>query len=137
MVFQYWPITGIVRVRIVQHKRTAWIHIANKILSINQYQRKDSSLMSKLTCVKYKRYSFCGGWNTINLIIYNHKIVITDKIQKYVVKWYHMYLHHPGWYRTDSIIHQFFTGLELDAPFERKSSFMILSNVKNGQLKIW
>ena len=47
---------------------------------------------------------FCGGRNTINFVTFKDKIVIPQLIQKYVVKWYHMYLLHPGIYRKEAMI---------------------------------
>ena len=57
---------------------------------------------------KILKYAFRGGHNTIHLITYNDKIVIPKKIQKYAVKWYHLYLLHPGLCRTEAISHQYF-----------------------------
>ena len=45
---------------------------------------------------KYVKGSFRGGQNTINLITYNKKTVIPEKIQKYKGKWYFTYPLHPG-----------------------------------------
>ena len=38
--------------------------------------------------------------------MYRDKIVIPLKLQKYVVKWYHTYLLHPGLDKTEVIIYQ-------------------------------
>ena len=62
--------------------------------------------MEKLNCVKYTKGSFRGGWNTIELITYENKIVIPQKLQKYVVKWHHTYLLHRGLNRTEAVIRQ-------------------------------
>ena len=62
--------------------------------------------MSKLTGAEYKRGSFCGGNNTINLITYNNKIFVPYKLQKYIVKWYHTYLLDPRQNQTESTILQ-------------------------------
>ena len=62
--------------------------------------------MEKIKCTKYKKGSFHGGRNTIELVTYEGKIAIPQKLQKYVVKWYHTYLLHPGMDRIEAIIHQ-------------------------------
>ena len=64
---------------------------------IDQYSCKCTCMMEKLTCARYKSGSFCEVQNNINIIRYNDKIVIPDKLQKYVVKWYHIYLIHTVW----------------------------------------
>ena len=58
-------------------------------LSVQFFLEPVPSLAEKFRCVHFERDSFCGDKNTINLIMYNDKVVIPDKIQKYVVKWYH------------------------------------------------
>ena len=62
--------------------------------------------MEKLKCAKYKKSSFCGSRNTIELVTYNGKIVIPQKIQKYIVKYYHTYILHPGLDRMWAVIFQ-------------------------------
>ena len=49
---------------------------------VDRYQREDPFLTEKLKCVKYQKGSFCGGQNTIELVTYEDKIVIPQKIQK-------------------------------------------------------
>ena len=49
---------------------------------------------------------FCEGRNTIEIVMYKDKIAIPQKLQKYVVKWYHMYLIHPGLDRIYALIFQ-------------------------------
>ena len=56
--------------------------------------------------VEYKKGYFCGVRKTIKLVTYKDKIVIPQKLQKYVVKWYHTYLLHPGLDRMEAIILQ-------------------------------
>ena len=51
--------------------------------------------MEKLDCEKCQKGSFHGGWNSVKLVTYKDKITIPQKLQKYVVKWYHEYLLHP------------------------------------------
>ena len=63
---------------------------------IDRYQREDPFLIEKLKCAEFTKDSFRGGRNTIDLITHKDKIVIPQKLQKYVVKWYHTYLLHPG-----------------------------------------
>ena len=49
---------------------------------IEQYQRKDSILTSKLKTAKYKCYYFQGSINTmIYIIICENRIVILQKLQ--------------------------------------------------------
>ena len=62
--------------------------------------------MGNLKCAKYKKGSFCGDRNTIELVTYISKIEIPHKLQKYVLKWYHMYILHPGLYRTEAMVLQ-------------------------------
>ena len=76
--------------------------------------------MEKLTCRNYKRDSFHGGYSTINLIMYNNKIVIPDKIPDYVVKWYHTRLIHSGIDLTEATFTNICTGLALDHTSRRK-----------------
>ena len=71
---------------------------------IHRYQREDPFLMEELNGKKHQKGSFYGGWNTILLITYKNKIVIPQKIQKYVVNWYHMYLLNPELDRTEATI---------------------------------
>ena len=75
---------------------------------IDCYQQYHPSLTEKLNCAKYKKGSFHGSRNTIKLVTYKDKIIIPQNFQKYVVKWYHMYLLHTGMDRTESMIRQHF-----------------------------
>ena len=81
---------------------------------INHYQREDPLLTEKLKCAEYKKGYFCGGRNTIELVTYEGRILIPHKIKKYVVKWYHTYLLHPGLDRTEAKIrqHLYWTGIK-------------------------
>ena len=63
--------------------------------TIDQYQREEPVLLEKLNSAEYQKGSFRGGRNTIKLVTYKNKILIPQKLQKYVVKWYHTYLLHP------------------------------------------
>ena len=65
---------------------------------INRYQREDLVLSEKLNSAEYKKGSFRGGQNTIKIGTYKDKIFISQKLQKYVVKWYHNYLLCTGLY---------------------------------------
>ena len=49
---------------------------------IDRYQQGDPFLTEKLKCKKYTKGSFCGGQNTIELVTYEDKIVIPQKLQK-------------------------------------------------------
>ena len=60
----------------------------------------------KLNCAEYTKCYFSGGWNTIEIVMYNGRILTSQKLQKYVVKWYHMYLLHTGLDRTEAMVHQ-------------------------------
>ena len=73
---------------------------------IDRYHREYHFLTEKSKCETYKKGYFCGGRNTIKLVTYEGKIVISQKLQKYVLKWYHTYLLHPGPDRTDEMILQ-------------------------------
>ena len=73
---------------------------------INCYYRGDPFLMEKLKYRNYTKGSFRGGQRTIELVTYNSNIVITKKLQKYVVQWYHTYFLHPGLDRTEAMICQ-------------------------------
>ena len=72
---------------------------------IDQYQQEDPILRGKLKCTKYIKGSFHGGRITINLVTFNDNIFIPRIIQRYAVKWYHVYLLHLILYITESIIH--------------------------------
>ena len=67
---------------------------------IDWYQREDPFRTEKVNCTKYQKGTFCEGRNTIEIVTYKDKILIPQKLLKYVVKWYHKYLLHPGMYRT-------------------------------------
>ena len=81
---------------------------------IDRCQREDPFLTEKLKCKQFTRGSFRGGQNTIYLKTYKDKIVIRQKLQKYVVKWYHTYLLHPGLEQTEEMIlqHLYWQGLK-------------------------
>ena len=74
---------------------------------IDRYHQEDSFL-KKIKCTEFTKGYFCGGWNTIYLITYKDKTVISQKLQKYVVKWYHTYMINPGLYQTEATILQHF-----------------------------
>ena len=75
---------------------------------IGRYQRGDPFLTEKIKCAIYKKGSFRGGRNTIELVTHEGKIFIPQKLQKYVVKWYHTYILLPGIYRMEAMICQHF-----------------------------
>ena len=70
--------------------------------------------MEKLKCAEYTKDCFFRGWSTIDLITYKDKIGLPQKLQKYLVKWYHTYLLHPVLDRTEAIIiqHLYLTGIK-------------------------
>ena len=47
-------------------------------------------------CANYQKGSLRRLWYTKELGTYKNKISVPQKLQKYVVKWYHTYLLHPG-----------------------------------------
>ena len=73
---------------------------------IDRYNWDYPSLHEKLNCAKYKGYFFHGGRNTIKLVTYKNKIVILQKLQRYVVNWYHVHILHPGMDLTDEMVFQ-------------------------------
>ena len=75
-----------------------------KFTTLDPYQWEDPVIQAKLIRAKYKKVSFRGVRNTITLITYQDKIVIPQKIQKYVLHWYHTYLLHTGIDWTDTMI---------------------------------
>ena len=69
---------------------------------IQRYQRAEPSIIAKYKNGTYHKGYFHGGSNiNLNLITYEDKIVIPEKIQSYVLNWYHTYLLHPGVDRTE------------------------------------
>ena len=62
--------------------------------TIDLYHQEHTALLEKLNSAEYQKGSFCGDRNTIENVTYRK--VIPQKLKKYVVKWYHMYLLHPG-----------------------------------------
>ena len=75
---------------------------------IDRYQQEYPFLTKKLKCAKYKKGSFHGGQSNIELVTHEDKIVIPQKLQKYVVKWYHSYILNPGMDQTEAMISQHF-----------------------------
>ena len=74
---------------------------------IDQYQQKDPILKAKYNVGTYQKRFFCGGSNIyLNLITCNDNIVILSILQSYVLRWYHIYLLHPGMDGTEAIIFQ-------------------------------
>ena len=53
---------------------------------IYRYKWEDPVLSEKLNSAEYQKGSFRGGRNIIKLVTYKDKIVIPQKLQKYVVK---------------------------------------------------
>ena len=81
------------------------IHIYFKLIEC--YQQEETFLTKKHVQNYHKGY-FSRGRNTIALVTRKDKLVIPQLIQRYVVKWYHMHLLHPGIDRTEAIIRQHF-----------------------------
>ena len=73
---------------------------------IDRYQREDSFILEKPNYEEYQKDSFCGGQNTIKLVTYKYKIVLPQKVQKYVMIWYHIYLLCNRLDKTEAMIHQ-------------------------------
>ena len=73
---------------------------------IDRYQREYLFLTEKLNSIEYQEGSFRGGQNTIKLEMHKSKIVITQKLQKYVVKCYHTYILHLGLDKIEAMIRQ-------------------------------
>ena len=65
---------------------------------IYYYQREDPFLTEKPKCAEFTKGSYCRGRNTIGRITYKDKIVIPQKLQKYIVKWYQTRLQYPRLY---------------------------------------
>ena len=75
------------------------------LILITQYQRMEPILMDKYEYITYYKGYFCGDSNKdLNLITYEDNIVITTKLQNYVLHWYHMCILHPGMDRTKANI---------------------------------
>ena len=63
--------------------------------------------MGKYDDGTYHKSYFCGGSNIYNnLIPCEDKIVITSKLESYVLHLYHIYLLHPGMDRMEVMICQ-------------------------------
>ena len=75
-----------------------------KLIDINQLEYP--VLTEKLKVIEYQKSYFCRGQNTKEIVIYKDKIVILQKLQKYVVKWHHTYLLHPVLNKTEAMICQ-------------------------------
>ena len=91
----------------LRHQRTPRGHAFSTI----QYYRPLSAGRlcpngNKLKCANYTKGYFCRGRDTIELVTYDGKIVIPQKLQKHIVEWYHTYLLHPGPDITEAIILQ-------------------------------
>ena len=84
------------------------------------YQRQYLTLTEKLTGAEYSMGSFRVVRNTIKVVMYKDKIFILQKFQKYVVKWYHTYIFHPGLDLTEDIIlqHLYCTGIRISVQKE-------------------
>ena len=65
-------------------------------------------LTGELKLAEYIKDYFRGGRIIIQLLTCEDKIVISYKLQKYVVKWYHTYLLHPVMDIMEEIICQHF-----------------------------
>ena len=63
-------------------------------------------LVEKHKHVNYQIGCFCGGNNTIKLTTYNNTMILSKKIQRYVVKWNHAYLLHTLIDRMESNTYQ-------------------------------
>ena len=63
--------------------------------------------------------------------MYKDKIVVSQKLQTYVVKWYHMYVLHTVLDQIVAIILQHFTGQPLENPSKWKSRDVTHVNLQN------
>ena len=100
---------------------------------IDRYHLEDPFLTEKINCAKYQKGSFHGGRNTIELVTYKNKVLIPQKLQKYVVNWYHTYILHPGLDITEAIIcrHLYWSGIR-EAVLKEVTNCGV-SNVQNSQ----
>ena len=72
---------------------------------IQKHQREGYSITDKYKYGTNHKGYFCGGSNIdLKIITCKDRIVITSKLQTYVVHWYHTYLLHPGMDRTEVMI---------------------------------
>ena len=71
---------------------------------IYHYQQGERIRTGKLKCATYKKGYFHRGQNTTELVTYKDKIVTPQLLQKYLVKWYHTHLLHPGLDQTEAMI---------------------------------
>ena len=84
-----------------------------KFKTIDQYQQEYPGTKPKFKSAKYLKGYFRGDRNSIDMVTYQDKIVIPQKLQKYVVHWYHMYLIHPGMDCIEAVLcqHLFWPGI--------------------------
>ena len=76
---------------------------------IQEYQWTEPSIKSKYKDGTYQKGYFNGVSNIdIKLITCEDNIVITSKLQSYVLYWYHTYLLHTGMDRKEAISSQHF-----------------------------
>ena len=76
---------------------------------IQRHKRAEPILMAKYKNGTYHKGYFCGGSNNdISLITCKDKIVITSKLQSYILYWYHKHLCHTGMDRMEAMIRQLF-----------------------------
>ena len=71
---------------------------------IDCYQQEEPFPTEKLKCAEYSKGSFRGGQSTINIITHKDIIVIPQKLQKYVVRWYHTYIRNSALDQTEAMI---------------------------------
>ena len=72
-----------------------------------KYQWEEPRITDRYKDGTYLKNSFCGGSNIdLKLITCKDKIVIPEKLQSYVLHWYHMYLLHIGMDITEVMIRQ-------------------------------
>ena len=64
--------------------------------------------MENFNCENHERGYFIGFRITIKTVMYNDKIVVPQKLRRYIVKWYHMYLLHPGLDKNEAMVCQHF-----------------------------
>ena len=76
-------------VRTIWHLKTSW---RNNYCEIILISIDTPCPNGKLKYEKHQTGSYHGGWNTIHLVIYSNKMVLLQKFEIYVVRWYHSYI---------------------------------------------
>ena len=92
-------------VRNQRHQRNTWRYFPINQKLIQLYQQAEPILMDKCKYGTYHTGYFHGvSNNNISLITCKYNIVITSKLQSYVLHWYHIYLLHSEIDKMEAII---------------------------------